>query len=941
MLTCFVSLLLPVIAAASPPDEFDLDISRLALPEALDQLKLQTDAQFIVFDDLPAAHTDPLKGRFSIEAALLRLLARTGITYERVNDHTFWLKRTTSDLTLANSRPENSLGSPTESTQLARSDSTTHEIVVTGSRLSDHPDTAAPVRIYSRQNIEDLGAASIGELLKYISQQTYAVEGRYSNGAQYAELRGLGPGATAVLINGRRVAPAAAEWAETFDLSVIPLSAIDHVEVILDPASGASGANGGGGTINVILKKQISTPSVELRYGAADGGGVEQRAVVATDIETSVWLGALVLEYFDRAPLLGIERDRWNDQNFRRFGSNDFRVTASNPGNIYSRSGLPLPGLTSSYAAIASIPADGGNQSGFVAMPEHINRESLSKYYSVRPAVERGSAVFSGELNLPNLTPFVELLCVGRKITEQISPPSLSAVLVPAANAFNPFGVDVEADALLANLEPRLTVTRSGLLREVLGVRNDQAKWEWELSVARSVEQGSITLLNDLDPNLVTEALAQPDPNLALNVFRPAPAGSSQLLSSLKSGSYLIPFFHKGTLISASLKGPLDTLIGELPAQLGVEWEQRAAFFKQPPIFRRQTSAAFAQLNVPVRANMRFTTAGRLDHVDGFGMAFNPMYGFAWKPRSQISLDASYGTSSRPPSIADLTRRRTQSRVAVVDPLRDYAVGVVTLVSGGNADLEPTIAQTWTAGITYASPESPLQLSAKYWRINVKNRVTWPTIDQLFEFHSLLGNRITRSQPTLADLENGFPGALQSLDISRINSGALETSGTDLAASRSLETNIGQFDTDVQVTLTDRYATATVKGGQPADRAGIANPSGSVPAWHAIWFIRWAYAFAELQVVGRYIPMYEDFGVSPTGRNIPAQALLDAQITIDMDRFALGSTLLPRSKIALGAQNLFDYEPPFAEVGGWDGFDRSQGDLQQRFIYLRLLYEFE
>jgi hypothetical protein len=45
-------------------------------------------------------------------------------------------------------------------------------------------------------------------------------------------------------------------------------------------------------------------------------------------------------------------------------------------------------------------------------------------------------------------------------------------------------------------------------------------------------------------------------------------------------------------------------------------------------------------------------------------------------------------------------------------------------------------------------------------------------------------------------------------------------------------------------------------------------------------------------------------------------------------------------EIRIGAFNLFNAAPPFAEVGWLSGYDTSQGDLRQRFTYLKLAKKF-
>ena len=154
------------------------------------------------------------------------------------------------------------------------------EVVITGSRLRTGEEGAAPVTVFDRERIDEIGASTVAEVLKYLPQLPYIrADGFSTTGAQYAQLRGLGVDFTLVLINGRRTVPGAATIGfNGFDLNSIPLGAVERLEVLSDSASAVYGADAVGGVVNIILKQSIDRPIVDLRYGAAEGGSEERRA---------------------------------------------------------------------------------------------------------------------------------------------------------------------------------------------------------------------------------------------------------------------------------------------------------------------------------------------------------------------------------------------------------------------------------------------------------------------------------------------------------------------------------------------------------------------------------------------------------------------------------------------------------------------------------------
>ena len=164
---------------------------------------------------------------------------------------------------------------------LAQQQSTTslQRVEVTGSNIKrTDTETASPVQVITRQEIENSGKTNIGEYLQTLTADgqgsvpfTY---GRGFSGASAAgvSLRGLGANATLVLINGRRAATAvlADDAQRTFvDLNTIPLEAVERVEVLKDGASSIYGSDAVAGVVNIILRKDFEGGQVKAQYGTS------------------------------------------------------------------------------------------------------------------------------------------------------------------------------------------------------------------------------------------------------------------------------------------------------------------------------------------------------------------------------------------------------------------------------------------------------------------------------------------------------------------------------------------------------------------------------------------------------------------------------------------------------------------------------------------------
>ena len=152
--------------------------------------------------------------------------------------------------------------------------------VVTGSNI---PTTEVageahtfPVVTIDRQAIDESGMFNTTELLQKMTLSNGGSVPLSNNatgftpGGTSTSLRGLGPEATLILINGRRVAPypvGAGGTTAFVDLNTIPLAAIERIEVLKDGASATYGADAVAGVINIILRRNYDGAMATLSYG--------------------------------------------------------------------------------------------------------------------------------------------------------------------------------------------------------------------------------------------------------------------------------------------------------------------------------------------------------------------------------------------------------------------------------------------------------------------------------------------------------------------------------------------------------------------------------------------------------------------------------------------------------------------------------------------------
>lgn len=99
----------------------------------------------------------------------------------------------------------------------------------------------------------------------------------------------------------------------------------------------------------------------------------------------------------------------------------------------------------------------------------------------------------------------------------------------------------------------------------------------------------------------------------------------------------------------------------------------------------------------------------------------------------------------------------------------------------------------------------------------------------------------------------------------------------------------------------------------------------------------WRKGALGFDTAARYSSGYKDVRNSLlNGRRVSSQVLVDMQVMLDLDAMGPGSSLLQGLTLAAGTRNIFDREPPFAEVNIAEGYDASQSSLLQRFWYVHL-----
>ncbi len=171
-----------------------------------------------------------------------------------------------------------------QSTSQATLQATLNPVIVTGTRVVGVTayQSSTPIQVISGAEMKATGATTVFDALKaLVPSFSASAEGiDTDNIFRAARLRGMNPGETLVLVNGKRVNNSAIMIyyqtpnapSDPVDLDMIPTSLVDHVEVLTDGASALYGSDAVAGVVNIILKNSPSDGYVTSQAGETSRG---------------------------------------------------------------------------------------------------------------------------------------------------------------------------------------------------------------------------------------------------------------------------------------------------------------------------------------------------------------------------------------------------------------------------------------------------------------------------------------------------------------------------------------------------------------------------------------------------------------------------------------------------------------------------------------------
>ena len=851
-------------------------------------------------------------------------------------------------------------------------------ITVTGGRAAGAQAGDRPVTLLTGEALRAGGLSDLGDALAFdpavVGSEFNDDPGTQNDtsGTSSVNLRGLGLGATLVLVNGQRQTPAsvaADDGASFVDLNaLVPDIAVSRVEILKDGASPLYGSDALAGVVNVITRDRYEGFAVEAEARGPDGfggGGFTSilSAIAGGALSDAVHLtGALSWRETDGVE--GFETDFIPGTGLSSLGQpGAYYIPAPGGGfEVTTPSGGPQAILDRDCAAGGGSPLILGADTAF-GTPGFC-RLDYGQFFSLIPDETRLNAFSALTADLGETRLTLRAAYADQDLTRGNSPslPALSFPTIPAANPGNYFGRDVVWLGRPQGVNAG--AARRDFAHDTWRIDAEAAR---EFALAGRDWTGVVTL-NHSENHLtatITDTVADRLDAALVGLGGPDCAGATP---GANGCAYFNPFGSGAVVTDASnprYNDPalLDWLIGEnvrdseatltsleavmstasaftapggdaslvLGAQLRRETldvDNGETFNADAFLFivggpdydgERDVFSAFAETVAPLSPRLRLQAAVRHEDLERFSST-DPKLALAFDATDALTLSAGWSRSFRAPSL--------HQQVSATTTLQSLTLGAQSLFrpvrTVGDADLEPESADTFTLSADFAA--GAWSARADFWRIEVEDLIVEESANAILAAD--LADDGVYNDPRV---ELSATGDVVLVRARFVNAPQVDAQGLDLAVARE-PLDLGRFGAvgfGADAVYVDEYTITDPVLNAEIDAAGnrnFTNFARSLPELRATAYADWSKDAWTARAQLRHVSAYDD--------DENAGAEIDAWSVLDLQAGWRGEVSGQGVEATLGALNVFDEDAPF--VATPLGYDTKVHDARGRVLYLRL-----
>jgi iron complex outermembrane recepter protein len=719
-----------------------LSVQAQPIVDALQDLAQQAGFRlFLTPADLPPTNSVSIEGEHDVKRALEKMLVRTGI-HCKVDYSTRTISGCSKSSPLASPSTQKLDTAPTQDipSELA-------QVIVTGTLIHGGQLIADYVSTIRTQEI-DAYSGSPADLLNSLPLvfgggateliNSPSAESTTNTGlGAGVNLRGLGDGATLVLLDGHRLAPSGS-YGEFTDVLSIPLAPMDRIEILTGGASALYGTDAVAGVVNFISRDGASGTQTSVQEGGVTRGSLMQSRI--SQSFGGVWSsgnGTLTFERSAQTELPAYDRG-FESSNQQPHGGENLNSPLASPPNIQ------IGSVTYAFPQLH---------------PYTLNLQDLYFDSNLLPRREQTAVLGKGFQELGSLCSIApEGLFSHRQTTQQLSPAGAS-FLLPSTSPYylNPTGggaSETVDDSLAPELGPQITLAIVDVSQFATDLR---CRLTENLNITLSVDHATDSEHQDnwglLNLTALETAAASSDPRVA---FDPFPGGPPTPKATIAAIDAQPQFASRSQINDLSVKvdGRLLTLPGgSMLGALGEEFRnetlatrytQDTGLPESDSHYRRWLLTTFAQLEVPLFGGnytypglreLTLISALHTERNSDFGHTEAPLLRLQYSPASVVRLTGSWNLSYEAPPLPDLDASKNATLIATMaDPSSPSGFSNVLIASGNNRGLSEERGNTKSAGVNFSRPaqndDSAIKasLDITYYNIQFTGRIE----DELF-----------------------------------------------------------------------------------------------------------------------------------------------------------------------------------------------------------------
>jgi iron complex outermembrane recepter protein len=779
-------------------------------------------------------------------------------------------------------------------------------------------------------------------------------------------LYGIGQRATLILVNGRRLAPSGSAGTFT-DVTNLPISAVDHIDILSDSAATLYGADAAGGIINIVLHDPSSPSITAGSLSNSPGGPLGEKAF--SQMLTREWTrfgGLLSFEYYSRQELPAFDRSQGTSDLSPWHGTN-FDSLMSNPATIFDSQGR-LWGVPSGQDGTALKPAQllpGPNLSDGIAgtwLLPHQERLNLLASATWKVA-DDWNLFFNSLLN--------------RRRIEAVQAPLKSVLSVPSTNPFylNPVSGDQSPLTVLYDFGKDLgPITENGQIASgqlALGFDHPLSPaWSLRGYFGYAFEDQHLVEHNLVNFGVLQDYLANPVRSAAFNPFADGSNTNSDTLKAIRadgwlkydsaytyfnlstSGAVPIPFLSAGP---AAVTAGYEYRVQSLESTVNPSLASTTLIQSIPTNSDRTVSALFLLTTIPVLRPDTFThfpvaldiSGGvRYEHFSDASQVATPSVRFELQPQPGVRLKGAWARFFRPPNLTDLNESANLSQIrALPDPSSPTGVSRALVWTGNNASLRAETARSWSLGADYSPPSVPeISVGLNYFHIFASNQVI--PIQELStdvfsnpQYNYLVTRNLSAAQRADVCKHSQFFGpqdqclgaqvdALVDLRIHDV--GSLMTDGLDFSAKYAHETTSGMVGGNLSATWTSHFKVADAPDAPLISYRNTPHYPMNLRFRSSFsWDWRGFFTSPAVNFQSGYVD-----NVSEPNRTVNPWVTWDLVVGYNIRLRHPG-----RLSVSLRGLNLFNQQPPFLNNNlSTVGYDPENGDLLGRRVSLAFEY---